>query len=101
MKFRGLVSHAYKYKQYCGAVAAFTNSRNQALNSLDRGIDNVLTVRASLGTRLGELEALQNTGESISDLTQQKISLEAAQKSFLAVSELSLFTICSDSYVSS
>ena len=96
-----------------GAVAAaeFTNSRNQALNSLDRGIDNVLTVRASLGTRLSELEALQSTGESIgeqykqtlsqlqdldfnkaiSDLTQQKISLEAAQKSFLAVSELSLF----------
>ncbi|MBL0038831.1 MAG: flagellar hook-associated protein FlgL [Nitrosomonadales bacterium] len=87
-----------------GAVAAaeFTNSRNQALNSLDRGIDNVLTVRASLGTRLSELEALQSTGESIgeqykqtlsqlqdldfnkaiSDLTQQKISLEAAQKSF-------------------
>ena len=96
-----------------GAVAAaeFTNSRNQALNSLDRGIDNVLTVRASLGTRLSELEALKSTGESIgeqykqtlsqlqdldfnkaiSDLTQQKISLEAAQKSFLAVSELSLF----------
>ncbi|MDO9101613.1 MAG: flagellar hook-associated protein FlgL [Candidatus Nitrotoga sp.] len=93
------------------AAAEFTNSRNQALNSLDRGIDNVLTVRASLGTRLSELEALQRTGESIgeqykqtlsqlqdldfnkaiSDLTQQKISLEAAQKSFLAVSELSLF----------
>ncbi|RFC31874.1 MAG: flagellar hook-associated protein 3 FlgL [Candidatus Nitrotoga sp. MKT] len=93
------------------AAAEFTNSRNQALNSLDRGIDNVLTVRASLGTRLSELEALQSTGESIgeqykqtlsqlqdldfnkaiSDLTQQKISLEAAQKSFLAVSELSLF----------
>lgn len=71
----------------------------------------MLTVRASLGTRLSELEALQSTGESIgeqykqtlsqlqdldfnkaiSDLTQQKISLEAAQKSFLAVSELSLF----------
>ncbi|MFZ1545861.1 MAG: flagellar hook-associated protein FlgL [Candidatus Nitrotoga sp.] len=96
-----------------GAVAAteFTNSSNQALNSLDRGIDNVLTVRSSLGTRLRELDALQSAGDdmgvqfkqtlsqlqdvdynkAISDLTQQKISLEAAQKSFLAVSGLSLF----------
>jgi flagellar hook-associated protein 3 FlgL len=82
-----------------------------AINGLDRGLDNVLTVRATLGTRLNELEALQSAGENIglqykqtlsqlqdvdynkaiSDLTQQKTSLEAAQKSFLAVSGLSLF----------
>ncbi|BBJ22475.1 flagellar hook-associated protein FlgL [Candidatus Nitrotoga sp. AM1P] len=82
-----------------------------ALNGLDRGMDNVLTVRASLGTRMRELDALQSAGESmgvqykqtlsqlqnvdlnkaISDLTQQRTSLEAAQKSFLAVSGLSLF----------
>ncbi len=82
-----------------------------ALNGLDRGMDNVLTVRASLGTRMRELDALQSAGESmgvqykqtlsqlqdvdlnkaISDLTQQRVSLEAAQKSFLAVSGLSLF----------
>ena len=82
-----------------------------AINGLDRGIDNVLTVRTSLGARLNELEALQSAGESmgvqykqtlsqlqdvdlnkaISDLNQQKTSLEAAQKSFLAVSGLSLF----------
>lgn len=96
-----------------GAVAAadFTNSNNQALNNLDRGIDNVLAVRASLGTRLRELDSLQSAGENmgvqfkqtlsqlqdvdfnkaISDLAQQKTSLEAAQKSFLAVSGLSLF----------
>jgi flagellar hook-associated protein 3 FlgL len=87
-----------------GATAA-------AINGLDRGMDNVLTVRASLGTRLQELDALQSAGESlgvqykqtlsqlqdldlnkaISDLTLQKTSLEAAQKSFLAVSGLSLF----------
>ncbi|CAH1195729.1 Flagellar hook-associated protein flgL [Candidatus Nitrotoga sp. BS] len=93
------------------AAAAFTNSNNHAINSLDRGIDSVLTVRASLGSRLRELDALQSTGadmglqfkqtlsqlqdvdlnKAISDLTQQKITLEAAQKSFLAVSGLSLF----------
>lgn len=64
-----------------------------------------------MGTRLNELDALQNAGESmgvqyketlsqlqdvdfnkaISDLNQQKTSLEAAQKSFMAVSGLSLF----------
>jgi flagellar hook-associated protein 3 FlgL len=93
------------------ASAELTNSRNKALNNLDRGLDNVLTVRASMGTRLNELDALQNAGESmgvqyketlsqlqdvdfnkaISDLNQQKTSLEAAQKSFMAVSGLSLF----------
>jgi flagellar hook-associated protein 3 FlgL len=93
------------------AAAALTNSTNTALNNLDRGLDNVLTVRASLGTRLNELDALQSTGEdmgiqykqmlsqlqdvdfnkAISDLNQQKTSLEAAQKSFMAVSGLSLF----------
>jgi flagellar hook-associated protein 3 FlgL len=87
-----------------GAIAA-------AISGLDRGMDNVSTVSASLGTRLNELNALQSAGESLgvqyqqtltqlqgldlnkafSDLTQQKISLEAAQKSFLTVSGLSLF----------
>lgn len=93
------------------AAAAFSNSLNKALNNLDRGLDSVLTVRASLGTRLNELDALRNSGDSmgeqyktmisqlqdvdfnqaISDLTRQKTSLEAAQKSFMIVSELSLF----------
>ncbi len=93
------------------AAAQFNNSVGQALNNLDRGLDNVLTVRASLGTRLRELESLQSTGEdlglqykqtlsqlqdvdfnkAISDLTQQQLGLQAAQKSFLKVSELSLF----------
>lgn len=93
------------------AAANFANSNNQALNNIDRGIDNVLTVRAKMGTRLRELDAMQSAGESmgvqfkqtlsqlqdvdfnkaISDLTLQKTSLEAAQKSFMAVSGLSLF----------
>ncbi len=89
----------------------FTASLSRALNGLDRGLDNVLTVRASLGSRLREIDALQATGEdlglqfkqtlsqlqdldynqAISDLTRQQISLEAAQKSFLKVSGMSLF----------
>ena len=91
--------------------ATFTNNLNKALNKLDRDLDNVLTVRGSLGSRLNELDALQTTGEDlglnfkstlsqlqdvdynkgISDLNQQQLSLQAAQKSFKQVSDLSLF----------
>ncbi len=91
--------------------AQLTSSLNRALNGLDRGLDNVLAVRASLGSRLREIDALQITGtdlglqfkqtlsllqdvdynQAISDLTRQQTSLQAAQKSFLKVSELSLF----------
>lgn len=94
-----------------GTPTQFTNSLNKALNSLDRDLENVLTVRASLGSRLQELDALQNTGEdlglqfkqslsqlqdvdynkAITDLTRQQANLQAAQKSYQLVSELSLF----------
>lgn len=89
----------------------FTNNLNRSLNKLDRDLDNVLTVRGSLGARLMELDALQTTGEDlglnfkttlsqlqdvdynkgISDLNQQQTSLQAAQKSFKQVSDMSLF----------
>jgi flagellar hook-associated protein 3 FlgL len=89
----------------------FANSLNRALNSLDRGLENILTVRASLGSRLRELDALESAGEdlglqykqslsqlqdvdynkAITDLTQQQSSLEAAQKSFQRISEMSMF----------
>ncbi len=88
-----------------------TNGLNTALSNLENDLDNVLTVRASVGTRLQEIDALQNVGEdtsiqlqqnlsrlqdvdmakAISDLTQQRVFLEAAQRSFITVSNLSLF----------
>lgn len=91
--------------------ATFSNNLSKALNMLDRGLDKVLTVRASLGSRLIELDALQTTGEDIglnykttlsqlqdvdynkgiSELNQQQLSLTAAQKSFRQISDLSLF----------
>jgi flagellar hook-associated protein 3 FlgL len=93
------------------AKAQYTNSVNRALNNIDRGLDNVSTIRTSLGSRLRELDALQVTGEDIglqyksklselqdvdfnkavSDLNQEQTSLTAAQKSFKQVSDLSLF----------
>lgn len=92
--------------------ANLTNSLNRGLTNLDNALNNVLTVRSSLGLRLNEIDALQTSGDdlglqfkqilselqdvdynkAISDLTQQQISFQAAQKSFLKISELSLFS---------
>ena len=78
---------------------------------LDRGLDKVLTVRASLGSRMNEVDSLQTVGtdlglsfkatlsqlqdvdynKGISDLNQQQLSLTAAQKTFQQISGLSLF----------
>lgn len=93
------------------AAAQYTNNVNRALNNLDRGLQNISTVRTSLGSRLRELDSLQTTGEdlglqykaklselqdvdfnkAVSDLNQEQTSLTAAQKSFKQVSDLSLF----------
>ena len=78
---------------------------------LDLALDNVLTVRASLGTRLQELDALDSAGadrdlqytamlseiqdldyaKALTQLSQQQTTLEAAQQSFVKTSNLSLF----------
>lgn len=82
-----------------------------ASGNLANALDKVLTVRASVGSRLKEIDSLNTAGEdrdlryseaistlvdldyvkAISDLTKQKITLEAAQKSFVQTSRLSLF----------
>jgi flagellar hook-associated protein 3 FlgL len=78
---------------------------------LELAFDNVLTVRASLGTRLQELDALDSAGtdrdvqysailseiqdldyaKALTRLSQQQTTLEAAQQSFVKTSALSLF----------
>jgi flagellar hook-associated protein 3 FlgL len=84
-----------------------------ANGNLDQSIDAVLNARASVGSRLKELDSLDSAGsdleiqyqqtlsnlqsldyaKAISDLTQQQFTLEAAQKSFMIVSGLSLFKL--------
>lgn len=91
--------------------AALTNGLNTAHNNLNAALDNVLGVRASIGSRLKELDYLDSAGDdlniqyasTLSDLqdldvvkalslfSQQQFTLEAAQKSFKAMSGLSLF----------
>jgi len=91
--------------------AKLTNQLNQANQNLTNALDKVLSVRASVGSGLKELEHLDSAGEdlniqyattisnlieadpveTISRFSQLQINLEAAQKSYKALSGLSLF----------
>lgn len=82
-----------------------------ALETLDAASENVLTLRSAVGSRLGEIEALEGLSggldvqyadtlsrlqdldynEAISRFSQQQTLLEAAQQSFVKVTGLSLF----------
>ncbi len=95
-----------------GGTTSLTNSLTRGLNNLDNALNNVATIQASMGLRLNEIDALQTAGDdlglqfkqtlqklqdtdynkAISDLTMQQMSLQAAQKSFVKVSDLSLFS---------
>jgi flagellar hook-associated protein 3 FlgL len=91
--------------------ALLANRIGFALTNLDQAEENLLRVRAALGARMNEIDALASASanlelnyqetlsrlrdldyaEAISRLAQQQGYLEAAQKSFLKVSGLSLF----------
>ena len=91
--------------------ANLTNSLSRGLNNLDKALNNVLTVQATMGLRLNELDALQIVGDDMglqfkqtlsklqdtdynkaaSDLARQTMGLQAAQQTFVKVAGLSLF----------
>ncbi|MCD2515656.1 flagellar hook-associated protein FlgL [Massilia sp. G4R7] len=91
--------------------AALSNSLNTALDNLKQAHDNVLTVQASVGAHMKELDYLDSAGDdldiqyaatlgdlqdldvvkAISDFSQQQTTLQAAQMSFKTMSGLSLF----------
>ncbi len=95
------------------AKADLSHSLSVAGGNIDSALGNVLTVRSSIGSRLREIDALNTTGDerniqystnlsqildvdytkAISDFTQQNTNLEAAQKTFVKVSSLSLFSL--------
>lgn len=92
-------------------TAGLTTGLADANTKMDLALDNVLTVRASAGSRLQELDALDYAGEdrhiqysqvlsdlqdldyteALTRLSQQQFTLEAAQRAFVTVSGLSLF----------
>ncbi|MCC6880360.1 MAG: flagellar hook-associated protein 3, partial [Rhodocyclaceae bacterium] len=87
------------------------NRIGSALTNLDQAEENLLRVRATIGARQNEIDSLANAGEdlnlnyeqtlsrlrdldyaaALTRLTQQQMTLEAAQKTFVNVSGLSLF----------
>ncbi|TXG00353.1 flagellar hook-associated protein FlgL [Massilia arenae] len=93
--------------------AALTNQLNSALDNLKNAHDNVLTVQASVGAHMNELDYLDMAGldldiqyagtlddlqgldtvKAISDFSQQQLTLQAAQMSFKTMSGLSLFNV--------
>jgi flagellar hook-associated protein 3 FlgL len=86
-----------------------------ANTNVDKALDHVLTVRASVGSSLKEIESLDSLGEdlnvqyaktlselqdldyvqAVTDLTKQQVALQAAQQSFMKVTSLSLFNYMS------
>lgn len=91
--------------------AALSAGLATALNNVRSNFDNVLSARSAAGTFLKEIDYLDSAGadldlqytstlsdlqdvdyfKAISSLAQQKLTLEAAQKSFTTMSGLSLF----------
>lgn len=97
-----------------GVATATRFGSSQAIAGMDAAQDSVSVVRSGVGSRMVEVDTQQNINSSldvqftdtlsrlegsdaaslvsiISNLTQQKTYLEAAQQSFMKVSNLSLF----------
>lgn len=91
--------------------AKFSADIGSALTNLDQAHENILRVTAAVGSRGNELDSLASTNadvtlqyqrtlsnlqdldwtKALSDITRKQTDLEAAQKSFVMVSNLSLF----------
>ncbi|HET7312723.1 flagellar hook-associated protein FlgL [Salinisphaera sp.] len=94
------------------AQARFTNTVNRANRQVDNALDNVLSVRSDLGTRLNELDNLDSVGETqnvtykqnisnlrdidwvsaISDFSLARVALQASRQTFMSVQQMSLFS---------
>jgi flagellar hook-associated protein 3 FlgL len=111
--FTDLINTLRAPTQNAADEAALTNGLNKAHDNLNSALDNVLSVRASIGSRLKELDYLDSSGQdmdvqyastlsqlqdldmvqALSLFTQQQFTLEAAQKSYKTLTGLSLFNI--------
>lgn len=87
------------------------NTLNTSMRDLDNALDNVLTVRASAGARLNELDVIDAVGnnrslnyeqtlsdlvdldynEAISEYSLRQVGLQASQKAFVDIKGMSLF----------
>lgn len=94
-----------------GGSEALRATLSASSKALDSSFDNILSVRASVGARLNELDVLDVVGgnrmlnyeqilsdrldldynKAISEYTLRQVGLQAAQKAFVDVQKLSLF----------
>lgn len=94
-----------------GSTALLANDIGFALTNLDQATDNILRIRSQIGARMSEIDSLSSVNEdlslqyqqtlsqlqdldyakTISDLTRKQTDLQAAQQSFVKMSQLSLF----------
>lgn len=117
--FEVMVASTNMYTNFALAISALEDHTGVgpaggvafALENFDFALENVLKVRAQVGSQMVEVKQLQSLGsdlelqyteaisrledvdyaEAISRLTRQQTFLEAAQQSYLRVSNLSLF----------
>lgn len=91
--------------------AQLRNTLNTSMRDLDNALDNVLTVRASAGAKLNELDVVDSVGsnrmlnyeqtlsdlvdldyaDAISEYSLRQVGLQAAQKAFVDIKGMSLF----------
>lgn len=91
--------------------AALQNTLSTVSRQLDNSLDNVLTIRASAGARINELDIVDSVGanrsinyeqtlsdlvdlnyvEGISNYLMQQMGLQASQKAFMGMQNMSLF----------
>jgi flagellar hook-associated protein 3 FlgL len=91
--------------------AELRNTLNTSMRDLDNALDNVLTVRASAGAKLNELDVVDSVGsnrmlnyeqtlsdlvdldyaEAISEYSLRQVGLQASQKAFVDIKGMSLF----------
>ncbi|MCK2184934.1 flagellar hook-associated protein FlgL [Halomonas getboli] len=91
--------------------AALGNTLSTSMRELDNSLDNVLTVRASMGARLNELDVVDGVSanrtlnyeqtrsdlvdldyaEAISEYSLRQVGLQAAQQTFADMKGMSLF----------
>ncbi|QKZ07319.1 flagellar hook-associated protein FlgL [Pseudomonas eucalypticola] len=91
--------------------AALSNTLSTSSRELDNALDNVLTVRTSVGTRMNEIDVLDTVGDdmsltyatslsnltdadyttSVSNYTALQVALQAAQQTFASVQDMTLF----------
>lgn len=108
---RDLASSITSSANTTAGEAQYAQGIANALNNIDRGLDNIITTRTKVGARLNSIDVqkedndarqLQFTqvksqiedldyAEAISRLTFQSTALQAAQQSFVRVQNLSLF----------